>query len=165
MSPEQDAFLDQLYHENFKHLVGYAFHLTGDWSKSEVVVQEAFCVAVGKIDEVMASDAPHRWMKATVKNVVRNMKKHESYQKALFLNLEELGSSPTAPDILGGMDTWELCEQLAGKENFQLFKHIVLDGVSYLDAAKKLSISIWACRKRVQRTTETLRAGLTKFFD
>ncbi len=163
MSPEQDAFLDALYHENFQRLEAYAFYLTKDRGKSEVVVQEAFCVAVGKIDEVMASDTPLRWMKATVKNVARNMKKHESYQKSLFLSLEELRLPPAAPDALSGMDTWELCEQIAGAENFQLFKHIVLDGASYLEAAKELDIGMWACRKRVQRTTQALRDGLKTF--
>lgn len=163
MSPEQDAFLDELYHENFQRLVAYAFHYTEDWGKAEVVVQEAFCVAVGKIGEVMASDVPLRWMKAAVKNVARNMKRHESYQKSLFFSLEELGLPPAAPDALSGMDTWELCEQIAGEENFQLFKHIVLDGASYLEAAKELDIGIWACRKRVQRTTQALREGLEIF--
>ncbi len=163
MSPEQAAFIDELYHENFHRLALYAFRLTGDWTKSEVAVQEAFCVALGKLDEVMASDVPLRWMKATVKNVARNMKKHESYQKALFLSLEELGLPAAGPDALGDMGTWELCEQIAGKENFQLFKHIVLDGASYLEAAKELEIGVWACRKRVQRTTEALREGLKIF--
>ncbi len=163
MSPEQDAFLDALYHENFRHLVAYAFHLTQDWGKAEVAVQEAFCIAVEKIGEVMVSDAPLRWMKATVKNVVRNMEKHESYQKALFFSLEELGLSPAAPDALGGMDVWELCGQIAGEENLRLFKHIVLDGASYLEAAKELDIGIWACRKRVQRTTRALQEGLKIF--
>ncbi len=163
MSPEQAAFIDELYHENFRHLVAYAFHLTEDWGKSEVAVQEAFCIAVGKIGEVMASDVPLRWMKATVKNVARNMKKHESYQKALFLSLEELRRPPSAPDALSETDTWDLCEQIAGEENFQLFKHIVLDGASYLEAAKELDIGLWACRKRVQRTTQALREGLEIF--
>ncbi len=163
MSPEQDAFIDALYHENFQHLLAYAFHLTEDWGKAEVVVQEAFCVAVEKIRELMASDAPLRWMKATEKNVVRNMQKHESYQKALFFSLEELSLPPAAPDALGGMDVWELCGQIAGEENLRLFKHIVLDGASYLEAAKELDIGVWACRKRVQRTTRVLREGLKIF--
>ncbi len=163
MSPEQDAFIDALYHENFRRLTVYAFHLTEDWGKSEVVVQEAFCVAVEKIGEVMVSDAPLRWMKATVKNVVRNMQKHESYQKALFFSLEELRLPTAAPDALGDMDIWELCGQIAGEENLRLFKHIVLDGASYLEAAKELDIGVWACRKRVQRTTRALREGLENF--
>lgn len=164
MSPEQATFLEQLYRENFQRLRGYAYHQINDWDKAEVAVQEAFCVAVGKIGDVMSSDAPLRWMKAAVKHTVQNMRRHESYQKALFLYLDELSASPSAPDVLGGVGMEELCEQIAGKEDFRLFKHIVLDGVSYLEAAKELDLGLWACRKRVQRTTQTLRGELQKIF-
>lgn len=165
MLPEQDTLLDQLYHEHFKYLVGYAFHYIHDWGKAEEVVQEAFCIASAKVTKVMESDDPLRWLKTTVKNVARNMKKHEAYQRSLILYLEELESSPSAPDMLSGMDIWEFCEQIVGKENFQLFKRIVLDGVSYLEAAKELGIGIWACHKRVQRTSKALRDGLKKYFE
>lgn len=100
MSPDQNIFLEQLYHENFQYLKGYAFHLINNWDKAEVAVQEAFCIAIEKIDEVMSSDAPLRWMKATVKNTVRNMKKHESYQRSLFVYLEELESLPSTSEAL-----------------------------------------------------------------
>ncbi len=161
----QDAFLDQLYHAHFQRLVGYAFHHIHDWGKAEEAVQEAFCIASAKVTKVMESDDPLRWMKATVKNVVRNMKKHEAYQRSLILYLEDLKSSPSAPDVLSGMDIWEFCEQIVGKENFQLFKRIVLDGLSYLEAAKEPDISVWACHKRVQRTSKALRDGLEKYFE
>lgn len=164
MSPEQDLFLERLYHEQFKYLTAYAYHFVDDWEKAEVVVQEAFCIAIEKIDAVMSSDAPLRWMKATVKNTARNMKKHENYQRALFLHLEELEAFPSAPDALNAMGMEEFCEQITGPESFRLFKHIALDGISYMEAAKELDIGVWACRKRVQRTVETLRDALKEYF-
>ncbi len=164
MSPEQDAFLSQLYHENFNRLLGHAFHYTADWAKAEVVVQEAFCVAVVKIEAVMASEVPLRWMNATIKNLARNMARHEKYQKALFLYLEDLKASPSTSDCFRDIDILEWCEQTVGKENFQLFKRVVLDGVPYIDMAKELGISMWACRKRVQRVSDALREGLKDFF-
>ncbi len=164
MSPEQDAFLSQLYHENFNRLLGHAFHYTADWAKAEVVVQEAFCVAVEKIETVMASEAPLRWMNATIKNLARNMVRHENYQKALLLYLENLNAVPTASDGFRDVDILDVCEQIAGKENFQLFKRAVLDGIPYIDLAKELGIGIWACRKRVQRTSDALREGLKDYF-
>lgn len=127
-------------------------------------MQEAFCVATEKIEALMASEFPLRWMKATIKNVARNMKRHESYQKALFLYLEDLKAAPTAPDSLGGIDILELCEQLVGKDNFELFKRVVLDGTSYVDMANELGINMWACRKRVQRTSEILQKNLKEYF-
>lgn len=164
MSPEQANFLEQLYSDRFHALQGYAFHLTHDWSKAEVAVQDAFCVAAGKIDAVMSSDAPYLWMKAAVKNTVRNMQKHESYQRTLILYLEELDKAPATTAPFGGVDVWDLCEKTVGKEHFQLFKQIALDGTSYQDAAKERGIGMWACRKRVQRTTEALQKELQKYF-
>lgn len=165
MLPEQDTFLSQLYHENFNRLLGNAFHHTADWAKAEVVVQEAFCVATEKIDEIMTSDSPLRWMKAVIKNVARNTKKHESYQKAMFLYLEDLMVTPAIPDSSSDVDILEVCEQIVGKERFQLFKRTVLDGTPYIEAAKELGISVWACRKRVQRISDALREGLKEFFN
>ncbi len=164
MSPEQDAFLSQLYHENFNRLLGHAFHYTADWTKAEVVVQEAFCVAIEKIEVVMASELPLRWMNATIKNLARNMARHESYQKALFLYLEDLKVAPSTSDRSHDIDILEWCEQIAGRERFQLFKRVVLDGTPYVDIAKELGISIWACRKRVQRVSDALREGLKGFY-
>lgn len=165
MSPEQDAFLSTLYHENFKHLLGYAYHYTFSWAKAEVVVQEAFCVAVEKIDAVMASRSPIGWMKLAIKNVARNMARHDQYQQALFLYLDDLNVCPTAPDGLGETDILEVCEQIAGKEAFRLFKQVALEGTPYSDAAKERGIKEWACRKRVQRTSQVLRDGLKKYFE
>lgn len=165
MLPEQDAFLSALYHENFKHLLGYAYRYTADWAKAEVVVQDAFCVAVKKINAVMTSRSPIGWMKLAVKNVVRNTVRHDQYQQALFLYLDDLNISPAAPEDFGETDILEVCEQIAGEEAFQLFKQVTLEGVSYSDAAKERGIKEWACRKRVQRTSQVLREGLKKYWE
>lgn len=165
MSPEQDVFLSTLYHENFRRLMGYAYRYTASWAAAEVVVQEAFCVAVKKIDVVMASPVPLAWLKTTVKNVARNLERRERCQKALFVYLDDLNVSPAAPDGLGETDILEVCEQIAGKEAFQLFKQVALEGTPYSDAAKELGIKEWACRKRVQRTSQALREGLKKYFE
>lgn len=165
MLPEQDAFLSALYHENFKHLVGYAYRYTFSWPKAEVAVQEAFCVAVEKIDAVMSSGSPVGWMKLAVKNVARNMARRDQYQQALFLYLDDLNICPAAPGCFGEADILEVCEQIAGEEAFRLFRQVALEGVSYSDAAKERGIKEWACRKRVQRTTQVLREGLKKYLE
>lgn len=164
MSPEQDAFLSNLYRKNLKRLIGQAYRCTGSWSKAETAVQEAFCVAVEKIDAVMSSPLPERWITATVKNVARNMNRHEHYRQALFLYLEDLDVSPAAPDSFGETDILEVCQQIAGEEEFRLFRQVILDGVPYADAATERGIGMWACRKRVQRTSKVLRDGLKKFW-
>ena len=49
---------------------------------------------------------------------------------------------------------------ILSEEDFRLLKRIVLDGWSYLDAAQELSITVDACRKRVQRSKEKIRKNL-----
>ena len=46
---------------------------------------------------------------------------------------------------------------LLSEEELRLLQAIVLDGVSYAEAAKALGINLWACRKRVQRAMDRLR--------
>ena len=50
----------------------------------------------------------------------------------------------------------EIIEDLSPQE-YTLLKEIVIDGVSYLDMAEKLEISMWACRKRVERIIKKIR--------
>ena len=41
-------------------------------------------------------------------------------------------------------------------DEYTLLKRIVIDGISYVEAAKELDISMWACRKRVQRIIDKI---------
>ena len=53
-------------------------------------------------------------------------------------------------------DGLELFSGLISEEELTLLQKIIVDGTSYADAAGELGISIWACRKRVQRAIDKL---------
>ena len=159
MRPEQDIFLEQLYREHFCELEVHAYGYLGKWDLAHIAAQDAFHTACIRIEVVMASPNPVGWMKNTVKNICRNMIRSQNRQLKLFLSLEELppNAEPASPGAIHATDQLqEIIEDLSPQE-YNLLKEIVIDGVSYLDMAEKLGISMWACRKRVERIIKKIR--------
>lgn len=162
MRPEQDDFLEQLFREHFNELELYAYRYLKTKDDAQIAVQDAFHIACDKIDDVMSSPNPIGWMKLTIKNIARNMVKAKNRQTKLFISLEEFGGdlSESYIGVDSGTDLLDCCIKAVSKEEFHLFRRIALEGVTYVEAAEELGISMWACRKRVQRTTEKLRKAL-----
>lgn len=158
MKPEQDAVLEALYRAHFHQLEVHAYRFLGSWEDAHVAAQETFHIACEKIDVLMASPNQVGWLKNTVKYVCQNMRRSRQRQLLLFSSLEELGDGdlPAAADEPGG-DPMEPFRGLLSEEELRLLQAIVLDGVSYAEAAKALGINLWACRKRVQRAMDRLR--------
>ena len=86
------------------------------------------------------------------------MLRAQKRQLLLFTSLEAMSEAdlPSLNDPLNH-PPGEFLMGLISDDEFTLLKKIVLDGVSYAEAAKELDISMWACRKRVQRTLEKIR--------
>lgn len=162
MRPEQDDFLERLFREHFNELELYAYRYLKTKNDAQIAVQDAFHTACTKIDDVMSSPNPIGWMKLTIKNICRNMIKAKNRQMKLFISFEEFAGDLSASSIStdGGTDILDCCRRAVSKEDFYLFRRIALEGITYVEAAEELGISMWACRKRVQRTTEKLRKAL-----
>lgn len=162
MQPEQDAFIEKLFREHFHELELYAYRFLRDKNAAQIATQDAFHIACNRIDIIMNSPNPVGWMKITTKNTALNMIKARNRQLKLFISIEEYTGVLATSDV--GTDETELidhCLTIVSAKEFELFRRIALDGIPYTDAAKELGISMWACRKRVQRITEKLRNALT----
>lgn len=162
MRPEQDVFLERLFREHFNELELYAYRYLKTKNDAQIAVQDAFHTACTKIDDVMSSPNPIGWMKLTIKNIARNMLKTKNRQMRLFVSLEEFAGnlSEASLNVDDTPDIVDCCLKAVTKEEFTLFRRIALEGITYVEAAEELGISMWACRKRVQRTTEKLRKAL-----
>ena len=62
MLPEQDAFIEKLYHEFFTQLWIYAKAALGDPEQAQEVVQDTFHEAVRHIDLLVVHDNPKGWL-------------------------------------------------------------------------------------------------------
>lgn len=67
MLPEQDAFIEKLYHEFFTQLWIYAKAALGDPEQAQEVVQDTFHEAVRHIGILTAHDNPKGWLMDVLK--------------------------------------------------------------------------------------------------
>lgn len=158
-SNPQNEWIGQLYKEMFDSLCVYAKNALSDPAIAEEVVQNVFCIACAKHDELLQSENPKGWLMKTLKNVIQNTKRQRAKMKKLvILSLDSEESNLLAKydeedvDILYG--------DLAPREDFQILKLVALENYSMKRAADEFGISVEACKKRVQRIKSYLRKKL-----
>lgn len=161
MRPDQEAFFEAFYRENFNKLKYQAYPYLNQLDQCEVAAQEAFLIAHDNIGTLMDHENPYGWMVETVKNVAKNMKRKQDRYLRLCQEVETLAQrfNPSAPDPLR-LDF--ICASIVKEEEYVLFRSITYGIKSYTEMAEELGISVPACRKRVQRTGERLRNALSE---
>lgn len=155
---DQDEILEELYRTYYRLLVVHAYRLLGDWDDANYAAQDAFHVACKKIEQLTHSENQIGWLKNTVRNVCYRMIRDRNRQALLFSSLDDL-TDAEAPVTSDDPDApyMDMLEELVSKDEIALLKKIILEGVSYNEAAKELGCTEWACRKRVQRSIEKIR--------
>lgn len=172
MNKEQRAFFDELYSVWFPKLCWYTLSAVKNHYVAEELVQDTFLVAMQKVDQLMAAEAPERWLKQTVKyKMLHYFRAQKQEQKWLVSLAEEGTAEPRAPDLLEQAEeseeetlarTKDLIRRSLKDEEWRLLQKVALEGKSYQQAAEELEISLWACQKRMQRIREKIRKILPK---
>ena len=151
--------IEQLYRAHYQRLYLYAKALLQNAHLAEEAVQDTFHIACGRVEELQRSENPAGWLMVTEKNVIRNMERsRSSLYSAMKRELPYENAAHGAKSDEISVDV--LYGGILPEEDFRLLKRIALDGWTYLEAAEELSISVEACRKRVQRSKEKLRKKL-----
>lgn len=161
MTAEQNNMIEQLYLELFDKLKVYARSILESDGLAEEAIQEAFRIACQKPEQLLSSPNPQGWVFNTLKNTVRNIRSSRKTAKCL---MEQYLLSQKG-ELLFFEDTLRVeirYQDLADMEEFQLLKELVLEGKSHEEVAKARGITVSACKKRVQRAKEKLRARLMK---
>lgn len=157
MRPDQDSVLESLYRTHFHEIEIHAFRYLGKWDDAHVAAQETFHIACEKIDDLMKQPNRIAWLKNIAKNVCRNMYRARKKQLSLFVSLDSLEGihePGQSDDVFDPLDTYK---GTISDSEIMLLRKIILEGMSYLDAANELGIGMWACRKRVERALNKIR--------
>jgi len=158
-SPREDG-IERLYIEMYPVLFTYARNALLEISLAEEAVQDTFCIACAKNDSLYQSGNPKGWLMKTLKFVVRNtMRQRVKKESLAVLSLNSAESALLSTYDEGDIDV--LYENLAVREDFQLFKKIVLDHYSMREAAEEFGITVEACKKRAQRVRIFLRKNFS----
>ena len=153
MDTEERKRIEELYLEMFDLLMAYARSSLSSEALAEEAVQETFRIACTKSSVLCASENPKGWLVNTLKNVIQNTRRSQSYAERLVMLYMHQESAASEDGV--GLEL--MYGKVAQLEEFQLLKEMAVDGLSHLEMAQKRGISVDACKKRVQRAKKFLQ--------
>lgn len=164
MLPEQDAFLETLYHECVNDLILYATISLQDGPRAQDVVQDTFHEAILDMDDkhLMSHENPGGWLMETLKNKIReNNRAQERYlRRVMSLEPEVLAVLSPSDDSFDQLERKLILEEISkvlSPEDMYLLERLTLDKASHLEVSKEMGITVWDSQKRLQRIRKKLR--------
>ena len=153
--------IEKLYIEMYDRLMVYARSSLRSRSLAEEAVQDTFRIACQRPEQLCDSPNPQGWLVQTLRNTIRNMKRHLALDQQL-MDLYLAHQYKTASDPESDLDFDLLYENLVQTEEFRLLTQMVVEKKSYQELAQEQGVSLAACRKRMQRARESLQKMLEK---
>lgn len=159
MTKEQLLAFESHYHESYKPLLRMAYGYLQNPSQAEEAVQETFRVAAEHPDAFLNSPNPTGWLVNTLKHTVLSMRRKEhTYLRLLAKTTALYETDRFHMEDLLTLET--LRQDITKTEEFQFLKLFVYDGLSTLEVAQQLGITVNACRIRKSRAIKVLREKL-----
>ena len=156
MSYEEQEFLERVYKEMCPHLMRYAMASIKDWDQAEDAVQEVFRISCLKIKDLMNSPNYKGWLVNALKYVMRDQQRLKAKYVGIICKLMALETDkPKAAELHLSVDL--LYEDIIVSEDLNLLKRLYIEGQTMKEIAETDSITIEACKKRVQRARRRLQ--------
>lgn len=153
---DNKAYLEKLYLENYSDMASFAARFFQNRDLAQDMVQETFLVAQVKIDQLRQSPSPRGWLFNTLKNVIGNTYKQQKRLRDM-VPLEDCNAAEDfalpVEDQFGG---------LISQEELQILIWVYCEGWPYQEVARRLGISLDACKKRIQRARRRLKSALAE---
>lgn len=150
MPESENAWFEKLYRLEYAKLVAFAQIRVGTLAQAEDLVQDTFHEALRHKQQLMAHPNPQGWLMQTVKNKIMGWEKERARYTRHFTSLENADTLSVGSGT-GYEDLLQLIHQSLEPEEFELFRRLVLEGYSHLEASRELGITVWACQKRLSR--------------
>lgn len=161
MDEKHSREIERLYLRMYEQLYVYARCTMENDSLAEEAVQETFRIACQKPEAVCESVKPEGWLVNTLKYVMANMERRRMTANRILKGYM-LSQAEDMTITEDGIKLEVLYGAIAELDEFKLIKEIAVDGRSQLEMAQARSISLAACKKRVQRAKEKLRKKIQK---
>lgn len=163
MNSDQAAMIESLFQAHYSELQVYAYRFLGNWDAAAQAVQETFHIACEKIDALQDSPNQIGWLKNTTRYVCLNTIKTKNRQMKLLVAIEEVSPKqlPSINDVYS-IENEDALKSILLDIEFQLIFETIIQGIPYTTVAQKHGITMWACRKRVQRIIKKLRDYLSQ---
>lgn len=156
MNARQSKEIEQLYLQMYPILFEYARNILNNDALAEEAVQDTFNIACQKPDTLCDSANPKGWLFNTLKNVISNEQRSHSIAKHILMDF--FSENMKGIQMTNDQISLEIAyNDIAETDEFKLLKEMALEGKSHLEMAKARGITVFACRKRVQRAKIFLR--------
>lgn len=157
-----EALIEELFHSEYQKLVYYAATILDKYGakyvsvsgRAEDVVQELFCLAWEKQDEILKSESPAGWLyKALTLKVREALREDRKWAKRLAL-------IPNADGADTGQELSEDWAKLLPKEDYDLLRKLYVEGYSYKELCAELGVKKSTLAMRVSRIKEKVQKNL-----
>lgn len=156
MTPAEAELIDRLYAEFYNDMLSYARSVFNNVSQAEEAVQETFRVACANAGDVMDSVNRRGWLFTVLRYTIRNMRRG-----IMRMNRVIIYADAEILEIQPDKNVWELnvdtlYNDLAGDEDFELFKKIAFEQRSMAEMSEELGISLSAVKQKLHRARKRL---------
>ncbi len=163
MDKKKEEIISGLYDEFFDTMRLYAEASLHNTALAEEAVQETFCIACIKIDDLLASSNPRGWLILVLRNVIlhiqRNKKEFLRSMSAISFR-EDVGGYEQVAFYDSQPEFWY--ENLTQDKDYELLRKFVIEGYSLKELADEYGLAMSACKQRIRRVKLRFRAILEK---
>lgn len=145
-------FIRQLYEAEAKRLFSFIRKMVEDVEFAEDILQETFCIAMRKSDELMKHPRPVAWLYITAKNIILSecRKKQKRDLNYCYEDMEESICDPYAEAVINSMADDSLKAVLSDYE-YDILDLVYNQGYKNREVAGKLGIKESTLRVKLLR--------------
>ena len=151
-------FVHALYLNHYPALRGYAAVLGFRGEAAEDLLQETFLTAIRRVSVLRECDNPRAYLMQILRNVIGYQLRSMKYAAGLAEKLRARGPEEYRDEL--GPEV--LYRGLIDDEDLRLLLRFYVDGLSQKELAEELGIDLGACKMRLKRARERLRAALAR---
>lgn len=154
-----DDKIEELYKTQMSELYLYAYHMIGNQQEAEDIVQETFCLALGKRDKFLNHPNQKGWLMVVVKNklfeISRERKNHAS------LSLDEAQEIENEESQYKEIELEQTALRIMSREEWNMVKDHTLGKATVGELAKRYGITENNMRVRLHRLRRKVQEALT----
>lgn len=160
LAAEEREFFRRLYEAHYRALYDYTYQLGVGKDTAEDYVQDAFLVALRRIEDIRKSENPRGYLYQVLKNVIGYRFRSLRYAINLQKRLQEDGERSREASRGDELPPETLYRGAIGDGELELLIRFYLEGWPQKALAAEMGISVNAVQKRIARAKEHLRRAL-----
>lgn len=154
-----ESFIENLYCTHYIDLLNFAEILLRNKEIAQDVVQDTFHDALRKADELFTHPNPSAWLVKTVKYKAQRAKRDQArFLKYISAGVPLIADLNSSENKIFLQEVLSFAKDSLSGEDFLIFTYFFLEEHSHSYIAKKLGISVWASRKRIERIRSLIKS-------